>query len=162
MSFTGLLAMAKHEKCTPKFGGPLDEFFSGLSLAIAKKARAFFRENQEITFVVGRPYDAPYSVAPHFKNIGKVQSYSVFFRAQISPAVGPEVVSAGDSFILAPLSTASLDKKCLEQIVNLQSDTIAFKKEKQRHFVTENSLRVGAVLFCPKSQLRCQTGGSRT
>jgi hypothetical protein len=36
------------------------------------------------------------------------------------------------------------------------------KKKSDGIFFTENSLRVGAVLFCPKSQLRGQTGGSGT
>jgi hypothetical protein len=137
-------------KMYPQIQGPLDEFFSGLSLTIAKKAREFFRENQEITFVVGGLYDDIYGVAPHFKSIGKVQSYSVFFRPQISPAIGPEVVSAIDPFIPVLLSTASLDKKRLEQIVNLRSDAIALKEEKRRHFFYEEFV---AGLICCASAL---------
>ncbi|MDR0590348.1 MAG: hypothetical protein LBG09_00595 [Puniceicoccales bacterium] len=147
-------------KMYPQIQGPLDEFFGGLSLTIAKKAKEFFRENQEITFVIGGPYDASYGVAPHFKNIGKVQSYGAFFRSQISPAIGSEVVSAVDFFIPALLSTASLDKKRLEQIVNLQSGTAAFQEEKRRHFFygefVAGLICCASVLFYFAQKVNCQ------
>ncbi|MDR1303230.1 MAG: hypothetical protein LBJ81_01265 [Puniceicoccales bacterium] len=137
-------------KMYPQIQGPLDEFFGGLCAAIVKKTKEFFKENQEITFVVGGLYDAPYGVAAHFKNVGKMQSYGAFFRSQISPAIGPEVVSALEPFIPALLSAASLDKKRLEQIVNLRSDAIAFKTEKRRHFFYEEFV---AGLICCASAL---------
>jgi hypothetical protein len=155
-----LLGDGEARKMYPKIQGPLDEFFGGLCSAIVKKAKEFFKENQAMTFVVGGAYEASYGAATHFKNIGKVQFYGAFFRPQISPAIGPEVVSAVELFIPALLATASLDKKRLEQIVNLRSDAITLKTEKRHHFFygecVAGLICCASALFFFAQKVNCQ------
>jgi hypothetical protein len=140
-------------KNDPQIQGPLNEFFGGLCFTIAKKAKEFFKGNHEMTFVVGGCCDALYPVAPHFRSMGRVQPYNVFFRSQISPAMGLEVLSAVDPFIPALLSAASLDKTRLERIAHLQSDAVALAGGKRRYFFYEEW--VAGLMCCASALFYC-------
>jgi hypothetical protein len=89
-----------------------------------------------------------------------VVTYNTFFKQHISPSIAKDVVEAMEPFVPGLLSTATLNKKRLEDIVNLQIDTVIRKESSGNLFFYQTLLTsltcVASILLYFSQRLNCQ------
>ncbi|MDR1366441.1 MAG: hypothetical protein LBJ13_00845 [Puniceicoccales bacterium] len=146
----------------------LDEFFEELRLAIIQVVERYFGEGERITWVVGGCYDQLYGIRQRLENKmeRKIIPYHVAFKQQISPSIETDTAAIIEPFVPGLLATATLDKKQLTKIVNLQTDALVTKLKKEKPFFYQNfvagSVCVASVLLYFSQHLNCQYIASET
>ncbi|MDR3317219.1 MAG: hypothetical protein LBS71_00210 [Puniceicoccales bacterium] len=155
-----LCASLNDSTSNPQLLPLLDECFNSICFEINKRAKEFFKENRELIFVIGGSSNIFYYIAQSLAKIGNVQPYHVFFKQQISPVIESTVVAAVEAFIPALLSTATLDKKRLTQVVNLKIDALTTKLKKRSYNLYQPFLTslicVTSILFYFSQKIDCQ------
>jgi hypothetical protein len=139
-----------------------DEFFEGIHRGIIQRVEQYFGPKSNVLWVVGGRHDRLYGIGRRLvgENERKIIPYNVAFKQQISPSIEPNIVAAMESFVPGILATATLDKKRLADVVNLQTDTIVVKEKTEKSFFYPNFVAslacvVAALLYCSQ-YLNCQ------
>jgi hypothetical protein len=157
-----LIKNSQKQKLDQPIQYALDEFFEELHREIVQRVDQYFGENSSVTWVVGGRHDQLYGIRQRLgkKIERKILPYSVAFRQQISPSIGMDIVAIMEPFVPGLLATATLDKKQLTEVVNLQTDTIVVKTKTEKSFFYQNFVTsltcVASVLLYFSQCLNCQ------
>jgi hypothetical protein len=140
----------------------LDEFFDEVCLSVEKKVKAYFGEDQTLTFVIGGRQDSAYNISQRLQKTGNVLSYNEFFKQRISSVTDGEALRILDPFLPGILAAATSDKKRFKQVVNLnlKTDTFILKEQKPSFLLYEKFVAglvcVLALCFYLSRDLNCQ------
>jgi hypothetical protein len=157
-----LIKGAQKQKLNPAIQETLNEFFGALHREVIQQVNQCFGENGRITWIVGGRHDQLYGIQQRLSGIveQKIVPYRVAFKQQISPSIGMDMITVMEPFLPGLLATATLDKKQLAEVVNLQTDTIIIKTKPEgsffyQNFVTGLTCFASALLYFSQ-YLNCQ------
>jgi hypothetical protein len=135
-----LIKNAQQQKLDPAIQRALDEFFGELHREIVQHIDQYSGENGPATWIVGGRHDQLYGIQQRISGTAeqKIIPYRVAFKQQISPSIGADIIALMEPFLPGILATATLDKKQLAEVVNLQADTIVIKTKTEKSFFYQN------------------------
>ncbi|MDR2372283.1 MAG: hypothetical protein LBD60_04000 [Puniceicoccales bacterium] len=135
-----LIKNAQKQKFNPAIQYALDEFWGELHREIIQQVNQYFGENGRVSWIIGGRHDQLYGIQQRLSGIveQKIIPYRVAFKQQISPSIGMDIIAVMEPFLPGLLATATLDKKQLAEVVNLQTDTIVIRAKPEGSFFYQN------------------------
>ncbi|MDR2812601.1 MAG: hypothetical protein LBB05_02315 [Puniceicoccales bacterium] len=157
-----LIQNAQKQKLNPPIQYALDEFFEALYREISQHVDQYFGTNGSLAWVVGGCHNQLYGIRQRIekKMKQKIIPYSIAFKQQISPSIGADIMAIMEPFLPGLLTTATLEKKQLDEVINLQTDTVIAKAKTEESFFYQKFVTglacIASVLLYFSQYLRCR------